>query len=278
MVIKFSDRIGVTKANTFLQIKDISVPLRNSIWNYLYQKFLNDDYTVCWNFVSLLCVNVFKEPIDTLPSGYQNRLTTWIKKIYFDLKWFEVYNLIEFINTLIEEKYLINYSFVEDVNNILEIEMSGFRFISGVLSPITTPAEIESIENVIEKANEKELFGAAKHIKTAIEHLSNKINPDYRNSIKESISAVESVVKKITGEKGGGLENALKTFDNKVKFHGAFKSGLLSLYGYTSDENGIRHSILELTEIGFDEAKFMLVSCSSVVNYLIAKAEKAELL
>lgn len=44
-----------------------------------------------------------------------------------------------------------------------------------------------------------------------------------------------------------------------------------SLYGYISDANGIRHA----GNIGgpsstFEEAKFMLVSCSAFVNYLIA--------
>ncbi len=41
----------------------------------------------------------------------------------------------------------------------------------------------------------------------------------------------------------------------------------LKLYGYSSDEDGIRHAILEEKEIGFDEAKFMLVACSGFVNY-----------
>ena len=47
------------------------------------------------------------------------------------------------------------------------------------------------------------------------------------------------------------------------------------LYGYTSDANGIRHA----GNIGgpsstFEEAKFMLVSCSAFVNYLIAVSAK----
>lgn len=48
------------------------------------------------------------------------------------------------------------------------------------------------------------------------------------------------------------------------------KSAFEKLYGYTSDANGIRHA----GNIGgnsstFEEAKFMLVSCSAFINYLI---------
>jgi hypothetical protein len=56
------------------------------------------------------------------------------------------------------------------------------------------------------------------------------------------------------------------------------RQGFLSLYGYTSDEDGIRHAILDESTVGFDEAKFMLVSCSAFVYFLIGKAEAAGLL
>jgi hypothetical protein len=105
-----------------------------------------------------------------------------------------------------------------------------------------------------------------------------KPTPDYRNSIKESISAIESLAKQITNEESGGLDKALSKLDSVVYFHKAFKAGLLSLYGYTSDEDGIRHAILEEPTVGFDEAKFMLISCSALVNFMISKANKGGLL
>lgn len=126
----------------------------------------------------------------------------------------------------------------------------------------------------IASAKANQLFGTAEHLETAITLLSQKPKADYRNSIKESISAVESIVKQLTGGENGGMDKALAKLEAKVKFHGAFKSGLLSLYGYTSDEHGIRHAILEEPNVGFDEAKFMLVSCSALVNFLISKANK----
>ena len=47
------------------------------------------------------------------------------------------------------------------------------------------------------------------------------------------------------------------------------------LFGYTSDEGGIRHAEgLFVSEVSFEEAKFMLVSCSAFVNYLISEYGK----
>ena len=45
----------------------------------------------------------------------------------------------------------------------------------------------------------------------------------------------------------------------------------LALYGYTSDENGIRHGGIDFTSVPAGDAKYMLVSCSAFVNYLIEK-------
>jgi len=57
--------------------------------------------------------------------------------------------------------------------------------------------------------------------------------------------------------------------------HSALKSAFSSLYGYTSDADGIRHALLNEPNLYFEDAKFMLVSCSTFINYLIIKASKA---
>jgi len=164
-------------------------------------------------------------------------------------------------------------------NAALEEHLAGYRFIEGSITPISSEAEISAIEEAISLAQENELLGAAKHINTAIVHLAKKPEPDFRNSIKESISAVESVAKQLVGQKAGGLKAALTKLKSKnVYLHPAFEEGLLKLYGYTSDADGIRHALLEEPKVGFDEAKFMLVTCSAFVNFLIAKASSSGIL
>ena len=105
--------------------------------------------------------------------------------------------------------------------------------------------------------------------------MANRKSPDYRNSIKEAISAVEAICNLITGEKRATLGQALKRIEEKVSLHPALKNAFSNLYGYTSDAEGIRHALLDEPNLGFEEAKFMLVSCSAFINYLISKASKA---
>lgn len=62
-----------------------------------------------------------------------------------------------------------------------------------------------------------------------------------------------------------------------VDVHPALRGAFQKLYGYTSDADGIRYALLEESNLDFEDAKFMLVSCSAFVNYLKAKAAKAGL-
>lgn len=115
-------------------------------------------------------------------------------------------------------------------------------------------------------------MGARQHLATALELLGKKPSPDYRNSIKESISSIEAIVNRIAGTNGNGVSAALDLISEKFPIHRALRSSFKSLYGYTSDENGIRHSMLEESSVGYDEAAFMLVACSAFASFLTAKS------
>ena len=108
-------------------------------------------------------------------------------------------------------------------------------------------------------------------MKSALEHLSRRGNPDYRNSIKESISAVESIAKEITDNPKATLGAALSKLERDQKLHPALKQGFSNIYGYTNDEGGIRHAMLEEPNLTASDAKFFLVSCASFINYLKSK-------
>ena len=93
---------------------------------------------------------------------------------------------------------------------------------------------------------------------------------NYRNSIKESISAVESIARVVSGRDKATLGDALKAI-KRGQLHPALKEGFLKLYGYTSDEQGIRHAMLDEPNLTAADARYFLVSCSSFVNYLKAQ-------
>jgi hypothetical protein len=70
------------------------------------------------------------------------------------------------------------------------------------------------------------------------------------------------------------LGPALASLEKQGHLHGALKAAFAALYGYTSDEEGIRHSLVFREEAQVDEADalFMLGACASFVNYLISRS------
>jgi len=136
---------------------------------------------------------------------------------------------------------------------VLERELAGYRIIEDVVTEITDEQEIETLTEALEDTR---FQGVSNHLKRALELLSNRENPDYRNSIKESISAVESMAKIITQKPKADLEEVLKVLERSGKIHGALKAGFSKLYGYTSDEGGIRHAMLEEPNLSASDAKF----------------------
>ena len=102
-------------------------------------------------------------------------------------------------------------------------------------------------------------------------HLSDRKTPDYRNSIKESISAVEAMARIVAGTPKATLGDALKVMERKQQLHPALKEAFSKLYGYANDSDGIRHAINnEDTAVGQSIAKYFLLSCTSFINYLKA--------
>lgn len=280
---RFSERIGIVKPRS-LQHDDIDDALRNSLWNFIAQigfetKSPSPSTSVWDNTIRILAVHFFKVPIDQVPTYGNDQARDWLFKRFQKLQWWEAYDLVEF---LVHELGTATWhpvrmrDLAEALNLILERELSGFRVVDGQLTRITSDAEIASIEDAAKAATAAGLEGVRIHLDSALAKLGERPKADYRNSIKESISAVESAARLIAGS--SSLRDALSVLEKKAPLHGGFKAGLVSLYGYTSDEDGIRHAILDEPNVGFDEAKFMLVSCSAFVHFLISKGAAAGLI
>lgn len=152
-------------------------------------------------------------------------------------------------------------------NKTLEQEMSAYRFVDKCITQITCEEEIGAIEQAINKGEEL----VRKHLQRALELLSDRTNPDYRNSMKESISAIERLSIQETGEKKGTLGQLLKKAGERIDIHPALQEAFSKLYGYTSDESGIRHALSDRDVVDFEDAKYMLVVCSAFINYVAGK-------
>ena len=277
--MRFSQRIGLTPATKIAQRETIDDDLRNSLWSLLtliywenfegaqivyYEKSNDVPGSNYENLMNALWLHFFKKPVDSIPRWWPDCLET-IRKYFFNAKWFEIYDFIEFIAEFGPEGAK-NY-FTETCNSHLERENSAYRFVDGKVVEITSQQEIDEVEAAIERA--APYPGVKTHLTAAIGLMSSRTNPDYRNSIKESISAVESLAKKWANNDAATLGTVLKALEKSRKLHPALKNAFTALYGYTSDADGIRHSLMSETELRKADARFMLICCSAFVNFVI---------
>ena len=156
----------------------------------------------------------------------------------------------------------------ESLNLTLERELSGYRFVSGHLTDITNAQELEMLETELADSR---FAGVDTHLQQALDLYANRENPDYRNSIKESISAVESMARIVSRNPKATLSDALKEVEKKGLLHKSLKGGFIKLYGYTNDADGIRHAIMDVPKLTQADARYFLLSCTSFVNYLKAQ-------
>ena len=278
----FSQRKGIKPVRSVMQLDSMDSELRNRLWNALtihywdqVKKARISYYENIDTLFKRLWHNYFKKPLDTL-DYYWSDTYKEIREYFLNCAWYEVYDFIEFIANNYPDDYIkTNPIFMDFCNSVLECELSAYRFVGGKITQITSEEEVSEIEEALEIS--KPLKAVNTHLKGALDLLADRKSPDYRNSIKESISAVESICNLIVKEEKATLGQALKKIGDKVGLHPALKSAFSSLYGYTSDAEGIRHALLNESNLSFEDAKFMLVLCSAFVNYLINKASKAEI-
>lgn len=272
----FSQRMGYLPASKVIQTESIDKDLRNTLWNILSACYWNKFYGAYGSnavegsnyhaFIVRLYANHYKFTIDTIPWAWDNILEE-LRTQVLQGEWHRVYSLIEFIYENAPEFDDNSEEFIFMCNEAFTRENSAYRFVNGLLTPVTSKDEIEEIELAIK--NSDIYSGVRTHLESSLSMLTNKLNPDYRNSIKESISAVESIAKHLTGNTSTTLGSALSELEKHHKLHPALKSAFSSLYGWTSNADGIRHSLMEVDNLTLADARFMLICCSAFINFAI---------
>lgn len=275
--MSFSERMGLTPERQ-IQVRSMDSRLRNRLYNF-YNGIDYGGETFSRIVAERYILDKMGMQVHSKQSYNKENI---YKKFCDDKSWYVPYDIIEYALNIYEknsEEYLgIDVEYKEAVallNKILCEEKSGYRFVNGQFVPITDETELEEIKT----AMHSEFDAVDTHISKALSLYSDRDNPDYENSIKESISAVESMCCIITGMTGGSatLGAALKKLeDNGVVIHEAMKSAFRQLYGYTSDENGIRHGGIDFKKAPEEDARYMLVSCSAFVNYLKDKYSRSK--
>ena len=137
--------------------------------------------------------------------------------------------------------------------------------------PSASKEQGEATQRAFGTIKKNGLDGAIAHLGQAAEHINAR---QYADSIADSIHAVESVARVIDPRSNNTLQPALRSLrEEGVLKHPALSKAFETLYGYTSDEHGIRHALLDKStaDVALEEAIFMFGACASFAAYLSAK-------
>ena len=263
----FAERYGYIKPSDALVVGCMPKEVINALCNCLYS--LKEKTDNQYDIIRQLCWTDFFHEKRSTYDGYYDCLTKFLDDK--NVEWFRKLSLIEFIIDILHKAYSedIALQFVDDINYEFKRLNYGYRIIDYLVTPITENGEIECIEDAMNDVTDN----VKEHLNKALHYLSDKEAPDYRNSVKESLSAVEAFcynyTKKVT------LTDSLKNLDKKGVLHNQLKDAFESLYYYSSAKNtGSRHgwAVEDNTFVPtYYEAKFMLVACSAFINYLRGK-------
>lgn len=270
----FADRNNIHPVNTTMQYEELDdrsrmsiVNMINALYNATFEDLYGDEKkTLFWRTI---LSEVYMQQIEWAPgvSYREDKMFDIINSTIYEDDFSNVLSVVEYIARRLHEVATNQYkqfNVFNTLNSVFEKEFVGYRFVDGYIVRITSEVEINQIEEAITIKRNK----VNEHLEKALLLLSDRESPDYENSIKESISAVEAMCNDITGKKST-LGDALKLLKKGNRIHPSLEAAFEKLYGYTSDASGIRHA----GQIGgqnaiFEEAKFMLVACSGFVNYL----------
>ncbi len=269
--LTFEQAEGLVPLPTQLKRDEVSKELRAKLWAYIYGVLAPEYHNILgqrgrW-YAILLDVHVLRDHyrIDRFNvNGSVDRVGDLIEKGRYD----KVYGWLDFVI----KHDQCPHDFIAKVAAILSECRSGYRVIDGTLWPLSSDEENTAVINAVSAVSSVQFSGARTHLRNAA---SNLTQGKYSESIRESISAVESVARVL--ESSGDFSKALALLESKAKLHPALKRGFSALYGYTSDEQGIRHALLdtEQSEVDETDALFFIGACASFVSYLINKSKAA---
>ncbi len=271
---RYSERNGYKSISEVMIVKEIPSSLQNAIcscydrlYNYMRANLASDHY---YFGLQQYIWSRFLNKRELEYTYGRNTITLFIENREY--QWYEKFDIIEESLSylkMFDEKNYNQISCFEYLKNDLNSEFErlnvGHRVVDEYVTDIISDEEITSVESVVSQSDDQ----VKEHIQNAIMLYSQRPDADYRNSIKESISAVEAFCRKKTGE--NTLGKALKKLEESgTPIHPRLKSAFEQLYAYTNDgSTGIRHALIEAEYVPSNsEALFMLVSCSALINYL----------
>ena len=103
----------------------------------------------------------------------------------------------------------------------------------------------------------------------AATELINQKEPDYAKAAHEALSAVEGMARVILNNDSITLGEALKSFRNQGILHGALIRSVEGLWGYASDEPGVRHGAVKSPNVKPHEVRYVVAASEAALGLML---------
>ena len=285
----FSQRYGYEPLPEPMRLEELSDDLRREIWNsarrFLQAISVNYDFPQRTQlFIEYVLGKVLKVPEDDIHTSYAS-VHDEFKRILLASNFNRVLELIETTVNEGRQKGIIVHciAFANRIEEVFVKHAAAYQLVlvdidSGhslfQFLPQSSEEQGKATQQALKTIHDGGMKGAETHLRNAAKKINQR---DFAQAVADSIHAVESVARMIDPNANKTLSPALKSLykAGAIKHHslmGAFSQ----LYGYTNDEQGIRHPLLDkdAPDVDIDEAVFMFGACASFSAYLVNKCQK----
>lgn len=282
--VTFEQAEGTEDIPTPLALGELSDEARTYLWHVVYHSLLNcrqNDVYHGGDFLSGSWLSVMRDyhlfklhnPTDEFSTRWEphaNATKTLILEGDYDA-------VLGFLQWVLRHQNAPDGLFIE-VASALQLSRVAYVLADDppTIIPSATELEGEAVVSALNDARDQGLVGVGNHLRGAVKCLN---AGDFSDCVRESIHAVESAARRLDDDAKSTLGPALKALKNAGSIHPALEGAFSKLYGYTSDEQGVRHSMNDDPDtVGHAEAQFMLVACAGFVSYLMHRGRDAGLL
>ena len=280
--ISFSQKYGYEEIPRPLNLEELPKEARTRIWNLFYDRLgkttrSGDVFETYigppWDEIfHTIHTTFYSLPLDEWDPDFEHFRKKLRERILSEsIPFNKVFDLIQ----CVMRHPLCPRKFITRMRNVFSESRLAYTLDFGpppTIVPAVTAQEGAAIVESLQSLRKGGLDASVIHLGRASTYIN---EGKWADSVRESIHAVESVARQLDPNAAKTLGPALNSINRQRKLHPAFQQAFERLYGYTNDEQGIRHPLLDQAdaEVGQDEAVFMLGACASFASYLLRKHE-----
>ncbi len=255
-------------------------PLRISLWNLLYRVVNSNDHSrTAWSAVLRgASLSFFKKTLDDLPLDDNEASRRALKEAFFSLPDHGVCDLFEFL--LADEraglKEVDRKLVRRRMNRVLEEEGAPVRLLRDRFVPLPDELGLDAVSSAGETISLFDMAAASRHLQSAVSYLSRRPEPATQEAVREAVLAVAAVVRSLDPEPGGIAVGTIASLADRLGVPEKLREGIEATLAHCRAGSGLPGSERETGPADLPEAAFLVVFCSSLVHFLLARTDRRD--